>query len=317
MASETLCPVCNASSDVVKKLSADFLEEKLRNYYGVDSLDEKLDLCDYDLMRCVNCSLEFGFPLKPGSNNFYEWITSKPGYYPPHRWEWDIVIEQITNQGLVKASLLEVGCGSGAFLEILKPLSSLRSMGVDTTDTSIKKCYEKGLSVSCETLDSFLEGNEDVSFDYAVSFHCLEHVPDPKKLVESMKSAINQTGSIFISTPYSPMSFETNWFDPLNHPPHHLSRWNKKAYQELGIQLGLNVNFYMPKPSNSLSRAMRALNYEWFGPAHAKPTRQLFLAALSKPTALVSEYLRQLQREKLDLHVAADTVLVKLDPIVG
>jgi hypothetical protein len=39
------------------------------------------------------------------------------------------------------------------------------------------------------------------------------------------------------------------------------------------------------------------------------------LSALARPQALMSEWIRQLQREKVDQQVAADTVLVEFTPI--
>jgi SAM-dependent methyltransferase len=306
------CPICDSSTRLIKELPSVYMEKKLSSYYGKEHLEHNIIASDYSLLSCTSCSLEFAYPLTPGTHKFYQWITSQSSYYPSHRWEWDVVVSQIKSRSSHPSRLMEVGCGSGKFLELLQSLPNLETVGLDTTDTSVKACQEKGLNVKCGMLESFLTlSSEQDRFDYVVAFHCLEHVPDPKGLVASMLSALKPTGSIFISTPYSPMSFETQWFDPLNYPPHHLTRWNEKAYRELGRQLGLNTNFYMPKASSSLSRALTTLNYSWFGHSEAKPANQILLSALARPQALISEWIRQLQREKVNQKVAANTVLVE------
>jgi len=60
------------------------------------------------------------------------------------------------------------------------------------------------------------------------------------------------SGRLMISTPYSPMSLEENWFDPLNHPPHHITRWSEKPYEALAARTGLALTI-IPGPVRALS----------------------------------------------------------------
>ncbi|MFM6248392.1 MAG: class I SAM-dependent methyltransferase, partial [Dolichospermum sp.] len=202
---------------------------------------------------------------------------------------------------------------SGKFFE-LSQKNGIKTIGLDTTLTSVQQCKEKGLEVYPSTLEDFINSNNGHhhKFDYVVSFHCLEHVEEPKSLVKAMFSVLKPTGSIFVSTPYSPMSFETTWFDPLNYPPHHMTRWNTKSYSELAKQLGLNAKFIMPPASRLIDRVLSTLNYAWNSPANLVGRKAILLAALSKPHITLIEIFRQLNREKLNNQVAADVVLVEL-----
>jgi len=305
------CPICNAENNLKKKLKANFLKQQLEIYYGEKILEE-LDICDYEILRCSNCSLEFASPMLAGSESFYQWVTNHSGYYPDYRWEWGCVLEKIKSHNSESINLLEVGCGSGKFLDAARQIYNLRAVGIDTTITSVEECRRRELEAYCESLDSFITNTNYEKFDLVVAFHCLEHVSEPKKLIESMLSVLKPSGSIFVSTPYSPMSFETLWFDPLNHPPHHITRWNVSSYNELARQLNLKINLIMPQSLNVIDRVLYTLNYAWHGPAQLVSRSNIKIAALRHPLIAISEFIRQSRREKVNNQVAADVVLVEL-----
>jgi SAM-dependent methyltransferase len=84
-------------------------------------------------------------------------------------------------------------------------------------------------------------------FPVVTSFHCLEHVSQPVEFVRELLRATAPGGKLFLSTPYSPMSFESDWFDVLNHPPHHMARWNLAAYRKLAEILGVKMRHFAPR----------------------------------------------------------------------
>jgi 2-polyprenyl-3-methyl-5-hydroxy-6-metoxy-1,4-benzoquinol methylase len=287
---------------------------ELSDYYD-QRIDEDLNVSDYHLLQCRQCGLEYGSPMQPGSDLYYQWITGKPGYYPSDRWEWGAAIDRIkTSQSGTNIDILEIGCGSGRFLELARSVNSGRVVGLDTTTTSVDYCQNKGLEVYCESVESFLHrtSSQPSGFDFVVAFHCLEHVSNPKEFVASMAILLKPSGRLYLSTPYSPMSFEGIWFDPQNNPPHHLTRWNCRAYKELARQLNLKISFFMPPASSTLNRTLYALNLAWHGPSALVSRKKMFLSALAHPFDTLGEYIRQMNREKVDGETAADVVLVEL-----
>lgn len=306
------CPLCNSTSVIVKELSCSFILSELEKYYN-EKINIDLALNSYQVRRCQCCSLEFASPMQGGTSEFYTWITNHESYYPDIRWEWQEVIRVIARQNIVSKNLLEVGCGSGKFLELTQGIG-INAVGLDTTLASVQQCKSKGLEVYNSILEEFVEScnvNQH-KFDYIVSFHCLEHVEDPKSLVKAMYSVLNPSGGIFLSTPYSPMSFETSWFDPLNHPPHHMTRWNIKSYNELARQIGLKAEFIMPPAPKLIDRVLSTLNYGWNSPAKLMDKKAMFFSVLKKPHVMLNEIYRQLSRERLNGRVVADVVLVQL-----
>jgi SAM-dependent methyltransferase len=308
------CPICNNIGKAVQGLSKDYILIKLIDYYA-QIISTDLNISNYHLLRCQKCGLEYCSPMLPGGEAFYQWITSQDGYYPTTRWEWFVTIDRIKNsQPSTDISILEIGCGSGSFLELAKKISSGDVVGLDTTLSSVENCLEKGLIVYCESVEVFLRSTNkrQYSFDYVVAFHCLEHVSEPKDLVVSMLKLLKSDGKIYLSTPYSPMSFEGIWFDPLNYPPHHLTRWNERAYEVLAQQLDLHVNFIMPTASDILFRMLYALHLAWKGPSAPFSPKRVLLAALVNPLEAAKEFVRQSKRMKVGGKVAADVILVEL-----
>ena len=113
---------------------------------------------------------------------------------------------------------------------------------------AIEECRRRGFNAYCGTIEAAQTGAAfpGIKFDVVTSFHCLEHVDHPVEFVRSLAALTRPGGRIFLSTPYSPMSFEAHWFDVMNHPPHHLTRWNLAAYRQLSALLGLPMRYFTP-----------------------------------------------------------------------
>jgi 2-polyprenyl-3-methyl-5-hydroxy-6-metoxy-1,4-benzoquinol methylase len=307
------CPVCGAPTVQLRHLKADFLRSAHEKHYGVE-ITSDLGFRDYDVIRCQKCALEFAWPMEQGGEAFYEWITRQRSYYPVQRWEWPLVaglIKQYAADTGRAVRVLEIGCGAGDFLRMFGPGDRVHATGLDLTPSVVARCRADGLDVHCENLASYL-ARESERFDFAVAFHCLEHVPNPKAFATSVAAALNPGGRIFFSTPYSPMSFERGWYDPLNHPPHHVTRWRARAYQALANSLGMNVHLRFPRASSASVRTAYALNLAWFGPHHMASPRRLAFAMATQPLRTAAEFLHQISREKIDGRTAADVVLAEL-----
>jgi SAM-dependent methyltransferase len=306
------CPICNTASDVVRTLDKPTITEGLRKLFDA-APPQDLGSDAYELARCRACTLEFAVPMTPGSSAFYDWITQQPAYFPPDRWEWDVVINEVAK--LPSGGLLvEVGCGSGLFLERLKRRAAVRGVGLDITQGVVDGCRGRGLEAYCEYVERYGDALRPALglADVAVAFHCLEHVSDPVGFVRSMADMLKSGGRILVSTPYSPMSFENLWLDPLNHPPHHMTRWNARAYRALANRLGLGVRFLMPAAGSIASRMSQAI-YMWAAVRGRRPGKVGRMAtAATHPVMSTRELLRQVRRERVDGRVAADVVLVEL-----
>ena len=258
-------------------LPRSFLISKLSDYFQ-SRCPPRAVTCDYSIWRCAKTGLEFAWPPVPGNKVFYEWISQFPSYYPNARWEYAEALSQIRARGISDFSVLDVGCGSGRFLDSVRSQRPRRLLGVDLNQSAIHACHAQGLDAFCGSLQSALKRKvaSHHEFDFVASFHCLEHVPNPRAFLGELLRFVSHSGRVFISTPYSPMSFESEWFDVMNHPPHHMTRWNLLAYRQLANSLGLSFAWSAPTPS-TLRQAFFTEKLSFGGPrAHAAlPDHQL------------------------------------------
>ncbi len=308
------CPVCSSSSDLVKTLSKDFIVASLEKFYH-ESIPE-INLIDYSIYQCKNCTLQFCDPMSGGTKKFYDWMIHQPNYYPTYRWEWGVALEQIKPLSNNQSNLVEVGCGNGDFLKFIKINSSINGLGIDTSESAISVCKARDLNAICESIETYTNKPYPIKkFDFACSYHCLEHVEDPLGFIKEIKSILNKDGSIFLSTPYSPMCYESQWHDPLNHPPHHMTRWNKKAYEVLAEMVNMRIKFYTHEPATLLQRTLLALDIKYYGFKIFHSRKQMLFNTIFKFKDFIKEYQFQKSRDIVNGKPAPDVILVELTSI--
>jgi methionine biosynthesis protein MetW len=92
---------------------------------------------------------------------------------PEHR-----IIVDLVRPG---ASVLDLGCGDGILLNILKKEKNIsKSQGIEIDEQAIYKCVERGLSVFHGDIDTGLAEYEDKSFDYVILNQSFQQVKKPE-----------------------------------------------------------------------------------------------------------------------------------------
>ena len=293
----TDCPVCGSASRPGRILTAAFLARRLAEYFGTSAAPPDLVRTSYEVHTCLGCSLVFFDPMVEGDGAFYSWLTKQEGYYPVRRWDWDQVVPRLHRTSA--STLLEVGCGSGAFLRHLGAASAIRAVGLDTDDAAVVAARQSGAEVLQGTIEEFLQQRPSAraSFDAVVSFHCLEHVSDPVSFLRSMATAVRPNGVIYVSTPLTPMSFEARWHDPLNHPPHHLTRWSPRALAALGARVSRKVDLSYSPQSSLAGRLINGVCVAALGLEGLRaPLGTRLGRALASPKAVAAELAFQVSR---------------------
>jgi len=310
------CPICINESRLKLCFSESEIKDLLFRHFNQVIPDEVKVESEYKIFVCNNCSLTFANPQIPGSESFYKWITSQKDYYPNARWEY-FELRNIINRKKGDVKVFDVGCGDGIFFDVIsgERNGNIFFSGLDLTYDSVVACNRKGYDVHCLDIKEYKEKFPDIFYDFVVSFHVLEHVPDPVGFVSDLASLINENGEIYISTPFSPMTIECDWIDILNYPPHHLSRWNKKAYIELAKKLNLNLEFFSPIPWSTVGYAIQSflmsenktvikfVKKEYF---------KIIKMVLRSPFKFIKHFMYQYNREKINGIKHANLVMIKL-----
>jgi SAM-dependent methyltransferase len=261
-------PLSQIPPQKVRDLPREYLLDRLADYFRATPPPDIVE-SDYWLWRCAETGLEFCQPPLPGNEAFYAWISSFASYYPGFRWEYGEVAGRLKTADFSAPTfkVLDVGCGKGDFLRALDFLPAQNRFALDLNEPAIRICREQGFNAFCGTVETaviarFVQPGE---FSVVTSFHCLEHVSEPVEFVRKLMRLTTPGGKLFLSTPYSPMSFEAEWFDILNHPPHHLARWNLAAYRRLAEILGVQMRHFSP-PNRPLKQALQLFRLKNYGP---------------------------------------------------
>jgi SAM-dependent methyltransferase len=184
------------------------------------------------LFECGICGAQFFDPLAAGDADFYRELGESPRYYASWKWEFDWVKERLPPG----VAVLDVGCGSGEFLAGIAPGAG-RAVGLEFSPAASARARERGLEVMEGDLAA-RSGEFARSFDSVCAFHVLEHLPDPVDFLKSLRRCLRVGGSLYVSVPNRMRSGKAP-LEPLDCPPHHLTRWSPASLAALVRRSGL------------------------------------------------------------------------------
>lgn len=95
-------------------------------------------------------------------------------------------------------SLLDVGCGSGQFLEFMKA-AGWNVSGIDIDEKAVVSARRRGLDVTVGGLELYADRQE--IFDAITLSHVIEHVYDPLSILQDCYRLLKKGGRLWIETP--------------------------------------------------------------------------------------------------------------------
>lgn len=127
--------------------------------------------------------------------------------------------------------VLDIACGEGYGSFLLGQWGAKSVLGVDISEESISKAEEKFGSKSVRFIESPAESVLELvggkKFDLIVSFETIEHVTNPIKFLENIKSLLSQNGILLLSCPNDYWYYEDGGSNPF-----HLHRWNAWEFRK-------------------------------------------------------------------------------------
>ncbi len=97
-------------------------------------------------------------------------------------------IDLLLIAGLVaeKSRVLDVGCGDGSLLTLLRDQRGADARGIELSQAGVNSCVARGLSVIQGDADTDLAAYPDQAFDYAILSQTLQATRQPRKVLEDL-----------------------------------------------------------------------------------------------------------------------------------
>jgi 2-polyprenyl-3-methyl-5-hydroxy-6-metoxy-1,4-benzoquinol methylase len=229
----------------------------------------------FSIVECSACSFRFTQDV-PDANSIFPYYRSED--YISHTDETKGLIgtmyKRIRRKTLVikrkliekangksTGSLLDVGCGTGAFVHEMQQRNwKVTGLEPDTGARQIaKKLYDLDLKEQNELFHLPVS-----SFDAITLWHVLEHVHDLDGYIQQLKLLMNESGKLFIAVPnYTSLDariYKKYWaaYDV----PRHLYHFSPLSMQKLMEKNGLKIIQYRPMWYDSFYISLLSSKYK-------------------------------------------------------
>ena len=212
--------------------------------------------CIANVYFCENCNLltQFPLPSKKKIETFYDndyqaYTTSKNFllkylskiYFKFYKKKIKL------NKG---SNILDFGCGTGEILNNLieDGYNNLFAFDYVKHDTLNKKI------LFFDNMDKL----KTYKFDLIILNHVIEHVLDPRELLDFLHGMLKENGKIIGQTPnfddFTFKLFKETW--GLLHQPYHINIFNKKSLKKICNQMNLNIKISQALMPTGLSMSL-------------------------------------------------------------
>lgn len=203
--------------------------------------------CPIVLAECTECGFGRFEPAVSGTAEFYEAISAID-YYNADKWEFHCAAVDLKAAGAKR--ILDVGCGSGIFLDYLKKsIPDADLFGFDLNVELLQQLATRGFGVLPNDPDQFQDAMAgQAPFDAICMLQVLEHAADPVAFLQTFMPLLRPGGMLIVTTPNAAGPIR-RFPDALTEiPPHHLTRWTDRAFRALLPAHGLNVSMVRFEP---------------------------------------------------------------------
>ena len=117
----------------------------------------------------------------------------------------------VSRYSLQCKKVIEIGCGRGEYLSIMKE-AGVEAYGLEYSESSVKECIANGLRVSKGFIEKEDYRLNNGSFDAFFIMSFLEHLPDPKTVLQGICNNLSVDAVGLVEVPNFDMIIRSNLF---------------------------------------------------------------------------------------------------------
>jgi len=235
-----------------------------KEYLNIDTFHDT-----YSIVECKRCTTKYINPC-PNMNALDEyysksmtstynremWAKRKKKTKAEYLFDDRIVllknlIEKVKKDDNTPIRILEVGAGSGNFLEIVTETLSeynIDIVGVDVDKGASEEAKKRNINVLHGNIEDMIQ-EEKEQYDIIMHFELIEHLIYPRIFLEHCFKLINDDGYILFSTPNGEgfdnqqigCNFEDRMMAHALYPPMHLNSYNVSNIYFLLLDIGFSI----------------------------------------------------------------------------
>jgi 2-polyprenyl-3-methyl-5-hydroxy-6-metoxy-1,4-benzoquinol methylase len=193
------CSICGESQNIEERFSLHYFNDEVLKLNAIDNIP------DIKLLRCRICDHYYAsYMINPSVlNNYYSKISSviyqtcsiqSVDSHEKERIKQAQEIEKYCPNG---GKILDVGCGNGFLLSHLKS-GNWDTFGVEPSITVSEIAKNNGVKILAQYIDQISASLH--SFDVILLFDVMEHLAQPRQMIQNVYRLLKSGGIIIILT---------------------------------------------------------------------------------------------------------------------
>jgi SAM-dependent methyltransferase len=197
----------------------------------------------YAVNSCTKCGMAYVNPV-PEQSDWDEYYTRTSKYDSPPKNDggydearFSKVASFFENNCILKnSSILDVGCGSGRLLRILRQHGYSKLFGLDPSPKVAEYfCGEKGIAIKTGAVSDF---KPDCSYDLIALMEVLEHVMDLESFLRKITNMQKPSGMLYIEVPDASKFMDCSDGPFQQFSVEHINFFSHKLLKRLMIRFG-------------------------------------------------------------------------------
>jgi len=184
------CSLCQ-NDNLLRIYSVSDIPVFQNKVYATVSEAQNVITGNVDLVMCSNCGFVFNAAFERKAMDYDAQYQNEQAYSSYFQKYLQQIVELLTRNFFHEKKIIEIGCGKGYFLEML------RKNGFDVT--GFDPAYEGDNPYIVK--DYYSDQYSHLNADLIILRHTLEHIDDPLKFLHSIANAVNYNAMIFVEVP--------------------------------------------------------------------------------------------------------------------